>query len=151
MSGAPVDKSVIFDMDGTLADVGHRRHHVAERPKNWPAFNAAMHKDPPNTPIIEMARIFADAGWHILICTGREDRYRTVTEEWLARHEVPYERLYMRATADYRPDHVIKLEILGRIRDAGFDPHISVDDRDSVVAMWRAAGLTCLQCAEGDF
>ena len=151
MTGARVEKSVIFDMDGTLADVAHRRHHVQKRPKNWPAFNAAMREDAPNTPIIEVARIFADAGWHILICTGREERYRKVTEDWLATHEVPYQRLYMRATADYRPDHVVKLEILGQIRGAGFDPYISVDDRSSVVAMWREAGLTCLQCAEGDF
>jgi len=151
MSGGKVAKSLIFDMDGTLADVAHRRHHVEARPKNWAAFNAAMHKDEPNTPIIEVARIFADAGWHILICTGREERYRAVTEEWLARHAVPYERLYMRPTGDYRPDHVVKMEILGEIRAQGFDPHISVDDRSSVVAMWREAGLTCLQCAEGDF
>ena len=151
MSGDKIGKSVIFDMDGTLADVAHRRHHVQEKPKNWPAFNAGMGADAPNTPIIEMARVFSDAGWHILICTGREARYRDVTEAWLAQHAVPYERLYMRKTADYRPDHVIKLEILAEIRRDGFDPHISVDDRNSVVAMWREAGLTCLQCAEGDF
>ena len=151
MTGDKIEKSVIFDMDGTLADVAHRRHHVQKKPKNWPAFNAAMREDAPNTPIIEMARVFADAGWDVLICTGREERYRRVTEEWLSRHAVPYARIYMRPTGDYRPDHVIKMEILDAIRAQGFDPHISVDDRNSVVAMWREAGLTCLQCAEGDF
>ena len=26
-----------------------------------------------------------------------------------------------------------------------------VEDRDQVVKMWRSLGLTCFQCAKGDF
>lgn len=28
---------------------------------------------------------------------------------------------------------------------------MAIDDRDSVVKMWRENGITCLQCAYGDF
>ena len=35
-------KAVIVDIDGTISDVEHRRHHLMAKPKNWKAFNAAM-------------------------------------------------------------------------------------------------------------
>ena len=57
----------------------------------------------------------------------------------------------MRRVGDYRPDVEIKKEMLDRIRKGGFRPCIAIDDRDCVVAMWRAEGLTCLQVAPGDF
>lgn len=144
-------QSVIFDMDGTLADIGHRRHHVETKPKNWRAFNAALSADLPNAHIVQLARMYRDAGWTIIVCSGREDVYRTETVEWMERHGVPHDRLYMRPAKDYRSDDVVKAELLKQIRTDGFDPPLAVDDRDRVVAMWRANGLTCLQCAPGDF
>lgn len=143
--------SVIFDMDGTLADIAHRRHHVATKPKNWAAFNAALGDDRPNEPIVALARILYRSGLKIIICSGRELVYWNQTVDWLSRHDVPWDHIYMRAAKDYRPDDVIKAELLAKIRTDGFAPLFVVDDRDRVVAMWRAAGLTCLQCAPGDF
>jgi len=29
------EEIVIFDIDGTLADLSKRRHHIEKRPKNW--------------------------------------------------------------------------------------------------------------------
>src|SRR3546814_4249731 len=49
--------------------------------------------------------------------------------------------------ADTRPDHVVKEEILQQIIDDGYQPILAVDDRPSVVAMWRSKGITTLQCA----
>src|SRR3546814_7317593 len=53
----------------------------------------------------------------------------------------------MRKDADTRPDHVVKEEILQQIIDDGYQPILAVDDRPSVVAMWRSKGITTLQCA----
>jgi len=38
-------KVICWDIDGTLANITHRRQFVASHPKNWPAFNRAMVKD----------------------------------------------------------------------------------------------------------
>ena len=37
----------VFDIDGVLADVRHRLHHVTARPKDWDAFFGAAPDDPP--------------------------------------------------------------------------------------------------------
>lgn len=142
---------VIFDIDGTICDLSHRRHHVATKPKNWKAFNEALHLDVPNEPVVRLLNTFADADHKIVLCSGREAVFREQTEEWLAEHKVAYHALYMRPAKDYRDDGTVKGELLDVILADGWKPWLVIDDRDRVVAMWRARGLTCLQCAEGNF
>jgi phosphoglycolate phosphatase-like HAD superfamily hydrolase len=143
-------KAVIFDIDGTLANCEHRQHHLTGPRKDWDAFYAGMADDEPVRPLIALANALA-GNYHIILCTGRPSNYRDVTERWLYSYDVPRTRIYMRAEADHRDDAVVKREMLAKIRDAGFDPALVVDDRKKVVDMWRSEGLTCLQCAEGDF
>jgi uncharacterized HAD superfamily protein len=144
-------KAVIVDIDGTISDVEHRRHHLLAKPKNWKAFNAAMHFDIPRSDVVELVKILQRDGNRIVLCTGREEVYRSGTEDWLAKHDVPNHALYMRAAKDYREDDIVKSELLDQIISDGYEPWLAIDDRDRVVAMWRARGLTCLQCAPGDF
>lgn len=168
---------VIVDIDGTLADIAHRRHYVASKPKNWKAFNAGMHLDTLNCDVAWIIRsmwryepdAMAEGKYvRILLASGRGEESRQVTTEWLMGHKImpectdpnyvfpefplfTYERLYMRPAGDNRSDVIVKREILEQMREDGFDPKIAVDDRDGVVKMWREAGLRCLQVAEGDF
>lgn len=141
--------TVIFDLDGTLADCEHRRHHLAGKKKDWGAFHAACHLDPPNRPLVRLLHLLRDTGHTIVICTGRSDEYREMTREWLAEHVGEGFRLYMRKAGDKRPDVTVKREMLEEIGKENV--LFVIDDRKSVVDMWRAEGLICLQCAEGDF
>lgn len=59
--------------------------------------------------------------------------------------------LHMRPDGDFRPDVEVKKEIYKREIEGQFKVLFAVDDRASVVEMWRAQGLVCLQCAKGDF
>lgn len=139
----------VFDLDGTLADCQHRVHHL-ER-KDWRAFFAACADDKPIAPIIElMLRLWrASPRNRIEIWSGRSDECRAQTVEWLHANGIVSELLTnMRREGDHRPDHIIKREFL-LASDAR--PDIIFDDRNQVVDMWRAEGLTCLQVAPGDF
>jgi hypothetical protein len=145
---------VVFDIDGTLASIEHRRHFVRSKPKNWMAFRRGMAHDLPCHDIIWLLKTMKAAGCTVLVASGRGEEDREVTETWLrdvAGVEGLYERLYMRAEQDYRSDDVVKGEILDQMIADGFQPTIAVDDRNQVVDMWRARGLRCLQVAPGDF
>ena len=133
-------KTVIVDMDGTLADVRHRLHFVEGRKKNWKRFFAGMHKDPPNAEIVDMVRRLA-ADHQIVIVSGRPDHYQQVTEDWLRRYDVPYKEIHMRPSGDHRPDHIVKREILDRLLSSGKKIELVIDDRPSVCDMWRECGL----------
>ena len=145
-------KTVIFDIDGTLADIEHRRGFLdGERP-DWHRFNEAMGEDTPNVPVVELYQtLWSSGAYDLQIVTGRNERFRKVTETWLTWNEIPFNRVLMRADKDNRPDNIIKGEILEQFLKEGRDIAFAVDDRQQVVDMWRANGVTCLQCDVGDF
>lgn len=145
-------KTVIFDIDGTLADIRHRRHFLDQEPPNWAAFNEHMGDDVPNIPIVTLYKTLWDChAYNIEIVTGRNERYRAVTETWLTWNTIPFKRITMRADKDNRADHIVKKEILDGFKSEGLDILFSIDDRQQVVDMWRKNGVTCLQCDKGDF
>ena len=145
-------KVIVFDLDGTICNVDHRRHWVASKPKNWAAWNAGIPFDTPNEDIVWMLRTFAnDPNTRIVLCSGRGDEHRAETEAWLLTHNIYHDALYMRAAKDNRKDSIVKVELLGEIeRDFG-RPWLWVDDRQQVVDAIRAEGIRVLQVAPGDF
>ena len=143
----------IFDLDGTLADLKHRRHFVdgTDGGKDWKAFHAACVDDAPIWPVIVTFTELA-AGADCWIVSGRSDEVREQTKAWLDAHGIRPDRLLMRTAGDYTPDDVLKESWLLSWTQEERDRIVAVfDGRDRVVAMWRRHGLVCFQCAPGDF
>lgn len=141
-----MEQVVIFDLDGTLANIDHRLHHVQNGNKNWDAFYAACPDDGPKEPIIELARMCDDAGHTIVISSGRSENVRVETEEWLRKHGVNYARLFMRPNQCFVPDQALKKAWLDEgLFGSKENILFIVEDRDRMVQMWRQQGLTCLQ------
>lgn len=145
-------KTILFDIDGTLANIEHRRSHLEKDKPDWKSFNAEMGGDTPNAPVVSLYKsLWAAQSHEVILVTGRNERSRELTEQWLAWNEIPFGRLLMRPDNDFRADHIIKEEILRDLLAAEKVIEFVVDDRQQVVDMWRRNGITCLQCAVGDF
>lgn len=134
-------EAFIFDIDGTLALMGERS------PFEW-------HKvglDRPNHWVMDIAEAVVEAGYKVIVMSGRDGVCRPETEAWLKLWSVPYDVLLMRHSNDNRKDSIIKAELFWD----NVAPHYSVsgvfDDRNQVVEMWRAMGVNCAQVALGDF
>ena len=122
---------VVFDIDGVLADVRHRLRFVERKPKDWDSFFAAMDSDGPLQTGISLAQERAAEGHRIVYLTGRNEDYREVTRDWLARHGLPEGRLVMRRADDRRPARVFKPAALRRI--ARDERVVAVVDDDAAV------------------
>lgn len=163
----------VFDLDGTIANVDHRLHYVRKpclppaggpmevyerwfkwKP-DWKGFFEACIADEPITWVVDLMR-----GLHegvlleedvLLVLSGRSNAVRKQTQDWLWRHEVPFDGLLMRPEKDFRPDEVVKADMLNIWLSArGEDKRVVqfiVDDRQKVVDMWRREGFNVLQCA----
>jgi phosphoglycolate phosphatase-like HAD superfamily hydrolase len=144
--------AILFDIDGTLANVDHRREFVTSGKSDWESFNAGMGNDTPNYPIVSLYKtLWESENYDLILVSGRQEEFRELTERWLVGNEIPFSRLLMRPFKDYRPDEIIKEEILNQLRSEGHEVLFVVDDRKRVVDMWRQKGITCLQCDVGDF
>lgn len=134
----------IIDVDGTLADLSHRVHHYG---RDHDAFEAGIPEDAPIWATIYLARALHDCGFAIVITSGRAERTKPATLAWFKQYGIPCDAIYMRADGDHRADHVVKRQLLDGIRADGYSIIGVIDDRQSVVDMWREEGLTCLQNA----
>ena len=133
----------VLDLDATLADVRHRLHHLSRRPKQWEAFFAEVDRDQPLPEGLAMAETLAE-DHEIVYLTGRPERIRWATEEWLRRHRLPDGQLLMRGDQDRRPSAVFKLGQLKRLSRQG-TVAVMVDDDVAVCASAEAAGFTVLR------
>ena len=128
----------VVDIDGVVADVRHRLSHVARRPKDWDAFFAAAPDDPPLAEGLDRVRALR-ARYDVVFVTGRPERCRADTEDWLARHGLGGLPVVMRREDDRRPARRTKLDEVRRIA-AGATIAVVVDDDPDVCAALTAAG-----------
>lgn len=132
--------AVICDIDGTLAHMNGRSPYDPTR----------YHEDTKDDTVHYIFARISEGAVRI-ICSGRDDTYRGVTEKWLAEHGITYDLLYMRLAGDKRSDAIIKQEIYDTYIKDNYNVRCVLDDRNRVVEMWRRNGLKCLQVADGDF
>ena len=142
---------IIFDIDGTLMDISHRKQFVESKPKDWNSFREETPNDAPIKEVFQVAIALQKAGHNIIIASGRNKSQRAITMKQLMKEGLVFIDLFMRSDTDYRSDVVLKREMLGAMRRKGLDPKMVFDDRDSVVQMWRDEGLRVAQVAPGDF
>ena len=129
---------VVFDIDGVLADVGHRLHYLATRPKDWTGFFRSASDDPPLDAGVQRAFAAHAEGHTIVYLTGRPENYRTATQEWLTKYGFPQGAMHMRRSHDHRPARFTKIAVLRELAKAGEIVEFVDDDAD-VVAAARAA------------
>jgi len=143
-----VPDAIICDLDGTLCLLNGRSPYDASTCEN-DGVNLAV------------SRILTDSGLademsggptYLIFVSGREDKYREETLKFFEKNDLNEpDELFMRPTGDTRKDSILKKEIYDNHIKGKYNIKYVLDDRDSVVEMWREQGLTCLQVAPGDF
>lgn len=144
-------KAILVDLDGTLADIEHRVYHVTKSPPDWKSFYQGIDQDRLWPWCFELIQAMRASGYEVLFVTGREEYTRANSQEWLDRHHLNDIKLLMRGKGDTREDAMVKKDIFLQGIDPLYEVLFVVDDRRSVVEMWREMGLVCLQCAPGEF
>ena len=162
-------KCVIFDLDGTLADVSKRKEladkaqsqitgemteapFFADRKAWWDVWQnpqIILDFDEPNPPVLLLFNILRTK-YDVIITSARNDKNRDITLQWFEKHDINVNTLIMRPDGDFRPDREFKQEVLDKLKET-HDIIMTFDDRDQVVQMWRDNGIPCLQVANGNF
>ncbi|MGW0758613.1 phosphatase domain-containing protein [Streptomyces sp. NPDC002814] len=141
----------VFDLDNTLADTAHRQRFLERKPRDWDAFFAAAPQDPPIAEGVALLLEHAEE-CEVVYLTGRPERCRRDTLDWLAAQGLPEGRVFMRRDAgragggrgDFRPARHTKLEILRRLARDG-EIRVLVDDDELVCEDAERAGFTVVR------
>lgn len=144
---------VICDIDGTISDTKHRLHYVKDvEKKDWKGFFSEMSEDSLREDTFIKIRDFCTEGYEIIFVTARPEDYRKETEEWLQKHlecHIDWTAIIMRNSGDRRPDTEVKQQIYNTYFKNKYDVHTVIDDRPSVIRMWRENGLEVIDVGEG--
>ena len=133
----------VFDIDGVLADVDHRVHHLEARVPDWGAFFAAAPQDAPLPQGVALV-LEAARDCDVAYLTGRPEWCREATQEWLTRHGLPPGELVMRRNGDHRPARRAKPPLLAALA-RGRTLAVVVDDDLQVCDAYEADGWTVLR------
>jgi beta-phosphoglucomutase-like phosphatase (HAD superfamily) len=138
-----VRTAVIFDMDGTLADVSSIRHHLTKYDetkrtvvKHFHRFHAESVSVPPHDHVVNAAQMAHMLGHAVLIVTARKHMWRHHTAWWLAMNGVPSDMLMMRGNDNNRKDYEVKKDMLDTLRKA-YDIIHAWDDNPNIIRLWK--------------
>ena len=140
----------IFDIDDTLSNSNHRAHWISkDNPnKNWGTYYSLLIEDSPIDAVVEILQCLYEEGHRIILCTGRPEKYRNLTVQWLEKYKIPANDLFMRQISESElPNAQAKQIMFERIKTAGYSPVAVFEDNPLSVEMWKNCGLTVLQIA----
>jgi hypothetical protein len=147
--------TIIVDLDGTLANVEHRKKYFKRDKKGVPNWNVIMKhakKDTSNDGVVDIVSgcILNHHGYHngrdlvVIICTTRPQDYERETWDWLSDNVGFYiGDLHMAKSGEKRPDTVVKKEMLKKIKK-NYNVIMAIDDRLEVCKMYREEGIFTL-------
>jgi predicted kinase len=134
-------KAIIVDLDGTLALFDNKNPYERD------FINDRVHEGI-KTLLLAYYNSYCGA---IILLSGRNDKFKAETIEWLNKNNIPFTELHMRKNGDFRKDTIVKQEMFDEFVRNKYDVEFVLDDRNCVVQLWRSLGLNCFQVAEGNF
>lgn len=145
--------AILVDIDGTIANIDHRRFCLEQKPKDWKTFGDLMPNDTPNYNVAHVVRSYWEWGFQPIFVTGRMELYRLETQKWINKWFPGFKDfpIIMRKNQDFRDDAIVKEEIYLEQIEPKYDVKLVLDDRKKVVDMWRRIGLETWAVAEGNY
>lgn len=131
---------IIVDIDGTLALFGNNN-----------PYNRDFSLDTVSQQVLSVVSNFWHNGCNVIILSGRSDKNKEVTQEWLNANHIMYDELHMRKDGDVRSDDIIKLEIYNEFIKDKYNVYFVIDDRPKVIRMWRSLGLFVFDVNQGGY
>lgn len=145
---------VVFDLDGTLADVQHRMHFIRPNPpidpvtgkkvkRRFDLFHHACVDDGVIEPVAYFYKKFvADPDVTVVVLSGRDIATLNATVDWFDRKGLPQpDEMLLKSGDQHTPDVEQKRINADRLEKKYGEPIAMVfEDRQRVVKMWKERG-----------
>lgn len=135
---------VLVDIDHTISNSFWRDGMIGGE-GGWDAYHAASKDDKPIYEIVRLVWGLKSSGFIIYGLTARPEKWRKLTMEWLVRNNIQLDDILMRPDTAYHPAPEIKLKLVQERFENIDEIAMVLDDRDDVVAAFKALGVTAIQ------
>jgi uncharacterized pyridoxamine 5'-phosphate oxidase family protein len=131
-----MNSAAIIDLDGTLVDVSSIRYLVEGKKKNFDQFHLDSAKCPPKNLVVKITQKLFENGFKIFILSGRVEKYRELSVNWLSSYNIDFHELHLRKNNDFRDDVTVKKEMFENLK--GNDFVVAIDDREKLRELWKS-------------
>lgn len=128
----------VFDLDGTMADISHRSPYDASNCIN----------DIPIMHTLNLSQLLYENKYKIFFFSGRDDIYKSMTEEWLNKHFTYEYSLHMREENNKEDDRLLKERFFNTFIKDKYYCKLWVDDRLRIVKWAYETGIPILRCGD---
>jgi predicted kinase len=137
-------KAVWLDIDGTVADM----KRCGRGPFEW----HRVGEDDPIQHVVDVVHALRDAGYKIVVMSGRDEVSKEDTVLWLKKHDIPFDDIFMRPEGSQEKDNKIKHDLFWEHVAPKYDVRFALDDRNQVVEFTRdVLKIPVFQVAPGNF
>jgi len=144
-----VQKALIIDIDGTLAHTVHAELFKKQDGSiDWEAWAHSTQFASPHSWCLNLVKQYESAGYKLIFITARFAHMENMTHQWLSRYITSDYLLFMRPEGDHREDFIIKQDLYYRNIVAQYEVDFAIDDKQSVIEMWRNLNIPALHCAD---
>jgi uncharacterized HAD superfamily protein len=128
-------KAIISDLDYTLSIPKNRDIYDHDNCLN----------DKINLFIYNILSNVCTSSTSLLIVTGREQRFKNITIQFLEKNSIDYSKIFMRENGDSRSNEIVKKEIFMKEIKPKWDVIYAIDDNPNAAKMYNEdLGLNCL-------
>lgn len=143
---------IIVDVDHVLANAAWRDYMltmIGSGEHTWDEYHAAGEIDEPIFDTRDIINALSAAGFEIIAVTGRNEKFRSMTLGWFAKHQISIDELIMRPDRNYERTGPLKVAAV-RERfgdDVGIRANVAavLDDREEVTEEFLAIGVTVMK------
>ena len=141
-------RHILCDIDHTISNAFYRDVMMAApmgAAASWDEYHQASWLDDPLEDMVNLINSLRPI-YNIVGLTARPGKWRQLTMDWLVRHNVNFDELLMRPDDDFRKAPDLKVELaLARFPNIVDEVAFVFDDREDVIAAFKALGVTALQ------
>lgn len=133
---------ILWDLDFTLADTAHRQPMVplirAKAGPTWEDYSMACTGDEPIEGTIALVQLLSSSTYTDVDgnrqpyrqygVSGRSEAARQLTADWLEKHHVPLDGLFLRPAGDHTPNGRYKVGVIRQLREQGVHVALFVED-----------------------
>jgi hypothetical protein len=135
---------ILVDIDHTITNAFWRDGIIGVVP--WDEYHEEAKNDKPFWNVVQLINSLWYAGHHIIGVTGRNEKFRKLTNDWLLEYDVNLDEILMRPDDNFMKNGILK-KMLIEERFKGDYSSISflIDDNEDTILEFFNMGITTLQ------
>jgi hypothetical protein len=135
---------VLLDLDHTVSNAFWRDSMIGV--ESWDKYHEESQHDKPFKNVANLINSLASVGYVIIGITGRNEKFRQLTTNWLLKHRIDVDELLMRPDGNFEKNGIVKIKLIDdRFKKNYKEIQFLIDDNEDTILEFFKLGIATLQ------